>query len=261
MALPDFTMRQLLKLAFTSATRPTAGTRGWALHLRQPQRHPHHRPVADRAAARPGARAVADAGPRAAACSSSAPSARRRSRSPTPPSGRPSITSTTAGSAACSPTGRPFRTRSSAAQRRRDAGKELRPDQEGNARVTAPGEARQGPRRHPRHGRHARPAVRDRHEQGGDRDRGSQRLGIPVIAVVDTNSTRRRHLPDPGQRRRGPRGRLYCDLISRACIEGISCPVGLGRRHRRAEEPMTPRKCRPPERAPYRHQIDTGPAA
>ena len=93
MALPTFTMRQLLEAGVHFGHH----TRRWnpkmaPLHLRRPQRRPHHRPRADRADAVPGrSRPCATSSPAAAACCSSAPSARRATRSPTPPSAAASI--------------------------------------------------------------------------------------------------------------------------------------------------------------------------
>ncbi len=56
MALPDFSMRQLLEAGVHFGHQ----THRWnpkmaPLHLRRPQQHPRHRPLADRAAAAPGA--------------------------------------------------------------------------------------------------------------------------------------------------------------------------------------------------------------
>ena len=51
----------------------------------------------------------------------------------------------------------------------------------------------------------------------------ANRLGIPVIAVIDTNSDPAGvTFPIPGNDDAGRAVALYCDLISRACIEGIS---------------------------------------
>ena len=51
----------------------------------------------------------------------------------------------------------------------------------------------------------------------------ANRLGIPVIAVIDTNSDPAGvTYPIPGNDDAGRAVSLYCDLISRACIEGIS---------------------------------------
>ncbi|MBM3520438.1 MAG: 30S ribosomal protein S2 [Alphaproteobacteria bacterium] len=51
----------------------------------------------------------------------------------------------------------------------------------------------------------------------------ANRLGIPVIAVIDTNSDPAgiTH-PIPGNDDAGRAVALYCELVSRACIEGIS---------------------------------------
>ena len=51
----------------------------------------------------------------------------------------------------------------------------------------------------------------------------ANRLGIPVIAVIDTNSDPAGvTFPIPGNDDAGRAVALYCELISRACIEGIS---------------------------------------
>ena len=51
----------------------------------------------------------------------------------------------------------------------------------------------------------------------------ANRLGIPVVAVIDTNSDPAGvTYPIPGNDDAGRAVALYCDLISRACIEGIS---------------------------------------
>ena len=51
----------------------------------------------------------------------------------------------------------------------------------------------------------------------------ANRLGIPVIAVIDTNSDPVGvTYPIPGNDDAGRAVALYCDLVSRACIEGIS---------------------------------------
>ena len=66
----------------------------------------------------------------------------------------------------------------------------------------------------------------------------ANRLGIPVIAVIDTNSDPAGvTYPIPGNDDAGRAVALYCDLISRACIEGISLAqsgVDVGA----AEEPL-----------------------
>jgi small subunit ribosomal protein S2 len=51
----------------------------------------------------------------------------------------------------------------------------------------------------------------------------ANRLGIPVIAIIDTNSDPAGvTYPIPGNDDAGRAVALYCDLMSRACIEGIS---------------------------------------
>jgi small subunit ribosomal protein S2 len=68
----------------------------------------------------------------------------------------------------------------------------------------------------------------------------ANRLGIPVVAVIDTNSDPAgiTH-PIPGNDDAGRAVALYCDLISRAAIEGISQAQGsLGRDVGESENPM-----------------------
>ena len=68
----------------------------------------------------------------------------------------------------------------------------------------------------------------------------ANRLGIPVIAVIDTNSDPTGvTYPIPGNDDAGRAVALYCDLISRACIEGISlAQAGSGVDMGAAEEPL-----------------------
>jgi small subunit ribosomal protein S2 len=68
----------------------------------------------------------------------------------------------------------------------------------------------------------------------------ANRLGIPVIAIIDTNSdpTGVTH-PIPGNDDAGRAVALYCDLIGRACIEGISmAQTGHGHDMGAAENPL-----------------------
>ena len=69
----------------------------------------------------------------------------------------------------------------------------------------------------------------------------ANRLGIPVIAVIDTNSDPTGvTYPIPGNDDAGRAVALYCDLISRACIEGISmAQTGQGVDVGAAENPIT----------------------
>ncbi len=68
----------------------------------------------------------------------------------------------------------------------------------------------------------------------------ANRLGIPVIAVIDTNSDPTGvNFPIPGNDDAGRAVALYCDLISRACIEGIAmAQTGQGHDIGAAEEPI-----------------------
>ncbi len=51
----------------------------------------------------------------------------------------------------------------------------------------------------------------------------ANRLGIPVVAILDTNCDPAGvTYPIPGNDDAGRAIALYCDLVSRACIEGIS---------------------------------------
>ena len=102
------------------------------------------------------------------------------------------------------------------------------------------GQAREGARRHQGHGRRARPGVRDRHQQGALAIKEANRLKIPVIAILDTNSD-----PDgvthpiPANDDAGRAIQLYCDLIARAAIDGISRSQGVaGDDVGDAEEPV-----------------------
>ncbi len=66
------------------------------------------------------------------------------------------------------------------------------------------------------------------------------RLGIPVVAILDTNSDPAgvSH-PIPGNDDAGRAVTLYCDLISRACIEGLSqAQSGAGRDIGESESPV-----------------------
>ena len=55
----------------------------------------------------------------------------------------------------------------------------------------------------------------------------ARRLGIPVVAIIDTNSDPEGHqLPVPGNDDAGRALELYCDLVARAAIDGISRAQG-----------------------------------
>ena len=68
----------------------------------------------------------------------------------------------------------------------------------------------------------------------------ANRLGIPVVAVIDTNSDPAGvTYPIPGNDDAGRAVALYCDLVARACIEGISlAQSGSGVDVGAAEEPL-----------------------
>jgi small subunit ribosomal protein S2 len=68
----------------------------------------------------------------------------------------------------------------------------------------------------------------------------ANRLGIPVVAILDTNSDPAgiSH-PIPGNDDAGRAVALYCDLVSRACIEGISlAQSGAGHDIGASENPL-----------------------
>jgi len=69
----------------------------------------------------------------------------------------------------------------------------------------------------------------------------ANRLGIPVIAILDTNCDPAGvTYPIPGNDDAGRAITLYCDLVSRACIEGISQGQrGQGRDIGESENPQT----------------------
>jgi small subunit ribosomal protein S2 len=68
----------------------------------------------------------------------------------------------------------------------------------------------------------------------------ANRLGIPVVAVLDTNCDPAGvTYPIPGNDDAGRAITLYCDLVSRACIEGISqAQRGAGRDIGESENPQ-----------------------
>ncbi|MDX1717536.1 MAG: 30S ribosomal protein S2, partial [Anderseniella sp.] len=68
----------------------------------------------------------------------------------------------------------------------------------------------------------------------------ANRLGIPVVAVLDSNSDPAGiDFPIPGNDDAGRAIALYCDLIARAAIDGISqSAAGTGVDLGAAEEPM-----------------------
>ena len=65
------------------------------------------------------------------------------------------------------------------------------------------------------------------------------RLGIPVVAILDTNSDPAGvTFPIPGNDDAGRAVTLYCDLVSRACIEGLSqAQIGAGHDIGESESP------------------------
>ena len=63
----------------------------------------------------------------------------------------------------------------------------------------------------------------------------ANKLGIPVVAVVDSNSNPEGiAFPIPGNDDAARALALYCDLVARAVIDGLSEAQGIvGRRYRR----------------------------
>ena len=174
----------------------------------------------------------------AARSCSSAPSARRRSRSPRPRASRASTMSTTAGWAACSPTGRRSRARSSASRRSRSSSRAI---PQGLTKKEVLQLTRE----------------RDKFELslGGIRDMGgipdvmfvidankeelaikeANTLGIPVVAILDSNvSPDGIAFPIPANDDASRAIRLYCDLVAEAATKGNQrARAGIGYRFRR----------------------------
>ena len=110
-------------------------------------------------------------------------------------------------------------------------------------------QAQQVARRHQGHGRPARPAVRHRHEQGEIAIAEAKKLGIPIVAIVDTNCDPDGiDFPIPGNDDAGRAITLYCDLIARAAIDGIERGQVAGRRRRRRVRGAARRSSRLPGR-------------
>ena len=245
MALPNVTMRQLLGgwRAFWSPDPPLEPEDG-AVHLRLPQQHPHHRPDPDGAAAASGAAHGAPTSwPKAAACCSSAPSARRPRRSPTP---RRSCAQYYVNHRWLGGTLTNWRTISNSIKRLKSleellAGETPRPHQEGAAAAhPREGQARALAWRHQGHGRAARPDVRDRHQQGSDRHRRGAQAATCRSWPWSTSNCDPDGIshPIPGNDDAGRAITLYCDLIARAAIDGIERAQGaVGVDLGAAEEP------------------------
>ena len=206
MAAPVVTMQQLLEAGAHFGHQ----THRWnpqdeAVHLRRAQRRPHHRSVADRAAVRARARfRPADASPRGGkvlfvGTKRQAQDADRRGRRAV----RASISSTIAGWAACSPTGRRSPTRSSAsrASRSSSSGDTAGLTKKEVLQLTRERDKLElSPRRHPRHGRPSRRHVRDRRQQGRAGDQGSQCARHPGRRDPRFERQPAGHrLPGPGQ--------------------------------------------------------------
>ena len=103
------------------------------------------------------------------------------------------------------------------------------PDQEGAPDdVARARQAREGARRHQGHGRRARPRVRHRHQQGGAGDQGGQPPQDPGDRHPRHQLRPRRHHLSRARPTTTPAApsQLYCDLIARAAIDGISRSQG-----------------------------------
>ena len=169
---------------------------------------------------------------------SSAPSARRRSRSPRPRAARASISSTIAGWAACSPTGRPSPTRSSASRASRSSW-----------RATPPASPRRKCSSSPASATSSSSALGGIRDMGGIPDvmfvidankeelaiKEANVLGIPVVAMLDSNvSPQGIAFPVPGNDDASRAIRLYCDAIADAVLGGKQGgAVGARRGYRR----------------------------
>ena len=116
--------------------------------------------------------------------------------------------------------------------------------------VARAGQAREGARRHQGHGRRAGPRVRHRHQQGGAGDQGGQPPQDPGHRDPRHQfRSRRRRLPDPGQRRRQPRDpALLRPDRARGDRRHLAQPGRCRRRHRRGRgagrDALLPERCR-----------------
>ncbi len=102
--------------------------------------------------------------------------------------------------------------------------REFRPDQEGtSAAHPRARKARAQPRRHQGNGRPAGHPVRDRHQQGRDRDQGSRRCSAsrssPCSTAIPIPDGIRYPIPGNDDALRAIE--LYCELVSQAVLEGI----------------------------------------
>ena len=126
-----------------------------------------------------------------------------------------------------------------------------RPDQEGDpAAHPRARQARARARRHQGHGRPARPDLRDRHQQGGDRGRRGEDARHPGGRGGRQQLRARRHrLSGAGQRRRLARDQpLLRSDGRRGARRHPGRDGGLGRRHRR-DRGACPRSSPRPRRA------------
>ena len=234
MALPEFTMRQLLEAGVHFGHQ----THRWnpkmePLHLRRPQQHPHHRPVADRSAAAPGAagrcRDTVAKGGRVLFVGTkrqaSEPIADAAKRSAQYYVNHRWLGGTLTNWQTISQLDRAAaraRRACSTGERQGLTKKELlqpRPRAREAGAVAG---------RHQGHGRHSRPDVRDRHQQGSDRHPG----GASSSASRWSRSSTPTAIPDGSTFRsratttRRARSQLYCDLIADAALDGIARSKG-----------------------------------
>ena len=209
------------------APDPSLEPQDEALHLHRAQRHLHHRPAAVADLHRPRLRVrQGDRRPRRHRSCSSAPRSRRRKRSPSRRRASACPTSTSAGSAACSPTSRPCTSGCSASRSSSsidfDDVAGIGHDEEGAARPQPrEGQARAHPRRHPRHGPGAQRGVDRRHQEGAHRGRRGPQARHPGRRDPRHQlRPRRGRLQDPRQRRRDPLRRPAHPGRRRRCCRG-----------------------------------------
>ena len=248
MALPDFSMRQLLEAGAHFGHQSHRWNPKMAPYIFGSRNsHPHHRPRPDGAAAASGAEAVSDTvakGGRVLFVGT------KRQASEAIADGRQALRAVLRQLALARRHAdqledhlgldrAPAQARRTARRGRQGPHQEGAPDADARAR-----QAREGARRHQGHGRHARPDVRDRHQQGSDRDQGGQPpehpgrsrsstpTAIPTASPIRSRATTtpaapssstatssprgdRRHFAQPGRGRRRHRRSRSADRRSR----------------------------------------------